>query len=81
MSAIVDSNSSLAWWTIDVLIERYVAWREQCSEVRQAYRRWSDSDRDERTLTYAGYVATLDAEEHAAHAYAEQIERVIRTCV
>jgi hypothetical protein len=42
--------------------------------------RWGCSDRDERALAYAGYVAALDGEEQAARAYADQLELVGRIC-
>jgi hypothetical protein len=62
--------------SIDVLLEAYVSWREECHAVRQTYRSWTDCDRCRRGLAYAAYLAALDREEHAARAYARQIERV-----
>jgi hypothetical protein len=41
-------------------------------------REWADSGRGERGAAYAGYLAALDREEHAAGVYAEQIELVRR---
>jgi hypothetical protein len=76
MSTIADSQTALDPWTIDALLERYVDWREQCIEARKTYRRWLDCARDQRGLAYAGYVAALDREEQAAHAYADQVKRV-----
>jgi hypothetical protein len=63
---------------IAAMLERYVSWREECSEVRQAYQAWDDSEPGHRGLAYSGYVAALDREERAALAYAEQSERVSR---
>ena len=80
MSTVVGSHNSLAWRSIDVLLERYVSWREHSAAVREAYHRWDTSDRGERALAYAGYVAALDHEEHAARSYAVQIERVTELC-
>ena len=80
MSAVASSDHALAWRSIDVLLERYVSWREQSVAVRHAYDRWDNSDRRERALAYAGYVAALDREEHAARGYAAQIERVTELC-
>ena len=56
-------------------LEYYVSWREECHAVRLAYQRWVDSTRCEARLAYAGFVAALDREEHAARAYASHIER------
>jgi hypothetical protein len=80
MSAVTNSDGALVRRSLDVLLERYVAWREHCATVRRAYQSWDHSDRDERAVAYAGYVAALDREEHAAGAYARQIERVSRIC-
>jgi hypothetical protein len=80
MSTVADSDSALARRSIDGLLERYVSWREQCAAVRRAYRSWDYSGHDERALAYAGYVAALDREEHAARVYAEQVERVSQIC-
>jgi hypothetical protein len=78
MRTVTDSNTALGRWAIDELLERYASWRGECRTVRLAYRRWTDSDRGERGLAYAEYLAALDREEDAAGAYADQIERVRR---
>ena len=82
MRAVVasDDRRVLTRWPVDALIELYVCWREECREVRQAYQWWGDSDREHRTLAYAGYLAALDREEQAARAYADQIDLVSRIC-
>jgi hypothetical protein len=72
----IRSDSTLGRRSIDALLEVYVSWREECNAVRQAYESWAGSDRGQRGLAYAGYVAALDREEHAARAYADQIERI-----
>jgi hypothetical protein len=72
------SDSTLGRRAIDGLLEVYVSWREECGSVREAYQSWADSDRGQRRLAYAGYIAALDREEHAARAYADQVERVSR---
>jgi hypothetical protein len=78
MRTAVTSDSTLRRRSIDALLEVYVAWREECEAVRQAYQSWAQSDRGHRRLAYAGYVAALDREEHAARTYADQIERLSR---
>ncbi len=80
MTTVTDSDSALGRRLIDALLERYVSWREECRGVRQAYQRWAVSDRCQRALAYAVYVAALDREEQAARAYADQIDRVTRIC-
>jgi hypothetical protein len=78
MRTATNTLSPLDQRSIAALLERYVSWREECSAVRQEYQAWADADRDHRGLAYAGYVAALDREEHAALAYAEQSELVSR---
>jgi hypothetical protein len=58
---------------VDQLLEFYVCWREESVAARIAYERWSDCDRSDRRLGYAGYAAALDREQLAAHFYAEQV--------
>lgn len=81
MTTFIDTHSAPLRRSIDALLEVYLSWRTECDAVRQTYKSWSDSDRSQRALAYAGYVAALDREEHAACAYAHQIERVSRICV
>jgi hypothetical protein len=81
MSTVIDRHSQIDPWWVDVLLERYVHWREECITVRHNYQAWNDSDRDQRSLAYAGYLAALEREEQAARAYADQIERVRQVCV
>jgi hypothetical protein len=59
---------------IDELLERYVSWREECETVGLAYRQWASAENAEHRLAYAAYIAALDREEHAARAYADQIQ-------
>jgi hypothetical protein len=76
MRTVLDSDTALGRWAIDELLEAYVSWREECQTVWLAYQRWADSDCGERMLAYAGYLAALDREEHAARIYAGCIARV-----
>jgi hypothetical protein len=76
MRAVFETRTGLGRWAVDQLLERYVCWREECNTVALAYQRWSDSDREERVLAYAGYLAALDREEQAAREYAKEIESV-----
>lgn len=63
---------------IDDLLEGYVSWREACEAVWRSYERWIDSDRGQRALAHAAYLAALDGEERAASTYARHTERVAR---
>jgi hypothetical protein len=78
MRAVFESLTTRGRRAVDQLLERYVCWREECYAVALAYQRWSDSDRAERGLAYAGYIAALDREEQAAREYAKEIESVSR---
>jgi hypothetical protein len=80
MRTAVDSDTALEGWAIDALLERYVSWREECQAVWLTYQRWTGSAHDERHLAYAGYLAALDQEEHAARAYADHVYSVRRRC-
>jgi hypothetical protein len=82
MTTVLSSNKGPGWWlidqSVDQLLERYVAWREECLTVRLAYEAWTDADRGERQLAHAGYLAALDREQQAARVYAEQVDWVRR---
>jgi hypothetical protein len=82
MTTVLASDAVPARWLIDQLVEqlleRYVAWREECLTVWLAYERWADSDRGERKLAHAGYLAALDREQQAARVYADQVDWVRR---
>jgi hypothetical protein len=79
MRTIISTDSALVRRSIDALLEVYVSWREECNAVHQAYQWWAGSDRGQRGLAYAGYVAALDREEHAARAYAHQLNTIERS--
>jgi hypothetical protein len=78
MRTVTNSDTATGESAIDELLERYVSWSEECCTVRLAYQRWDDSARGERALAYAAYLEALDREQHAAGAYAKQVERVRR---
>lgn len=78
MDTVTDSTTAFGRWAIDQMLERYISWREECAAVRTAYQQWADSDRRERRLAYAGYLAALAREERAARTYASHVARVRR---
>ena len=59
----------------DVLIELYVAWREECLTVELAYDRWRAAAKEDREAAFAAYTAALDREERASDMYAARIRR------
>jgi hypothetical protein len=75
MATVFDSDTAVGRWAVDQLLECYVSWREECHAVRVAYQRWVDSTRAEGRLAYGAFVAALDHEEHAARAYANELQR------
>ncbi len=80
MRTVIDSDTLLARSAVDVLLECYVRWREECHAVWLTYQTWADAGRGECRLAYAGYMAALDREERAASEFADQIEWVRRIC-
>ena len=54
----------------------YLAWWQECTAVRDAYRGWVGAARDEAGQAFDGYVAALEREQRAAEAYAAQVGRV-----
>jgi hypothetical protein len=46
---------------VDEVIERYVAWREECEAVRAGYAAWSSRAEGERTIRFAVYNAAVTA--------------------
>jgi hypothetical protein len=76
--AVINSDTALGGSQIDILLERYVWWREDSLTVQLAYERWSQCEHAERGLAYAGYLAALDREEQAARVYAGEIESARR---
>jgi len=51
---------------VDRFIETYVEWREECDDLRRAYRCWASSTWPDRDLAFGAYCAALDREEKAA---------------
>jgi hypothetical protein len=63
---------------VDDLIHTYVAWREECTRVESAYRRWHAARGAERGLAFAACLAALDGEDHAAAVYRALVERTAK---
>ncbi len=63
---------------VDVMLHRYVCWREECAAVEQAYQRWADAAPADREPAYDRYVTAVTREEHAAGLYERQLGWVRR---
>jgi hypothetical protein len=69
--------------TLDDAVYAYVDWRDECTAVWHAYRRWAKASTADAALAFGAYTAALDREESAAKVYAELMRRVDdleRTC-
>jgi hypothetical protein len=51
---------------VDKLVEAYVAWRETCARVDDAYGAWAREPGPRGGVAFALYVAALDAEQQVA---------------
>ena len=71
-------NSQVRPELIDVMMDMYVDWREECIALRKAYERWSSVRLAERKLAFAAYRAALDREDRASAVYADLVKSVER---
>ena len=62
--------------TVDLAVDAYVSWREECRAVRDAYLAWRHAPAAEAAVAFDAYKAALDREEVAADVYAELVSRV-----
>ena len=61
---------------MDLAVDAYVSWREECRAVRDAYLAWRHAPAAEAAVAFDAYKAGLDREEVAADVYAELVSRV-----
>jgi hypothetical protein len=61
---------------VDETMDAYVAWREECARVWDAYRRSMSTVRADAVGAFPAYVAALDREERASEVYADLITRL-----
>ena len=78
LKAVAIRRTALRELAVDVLLEDYVSWREECAAVSSAYQRWAEAGRARRAQAYAEYATALDREELAAGVYARQLWLVRR---
>ncbi len=60
---------------IDVVLSRYLDWREASAAVDAAYSTWTRVGPEDRAAAFSDYRDALDREEHAAEAYRSSIDR------
>jgi hypothetical protein len=56
----------------------YVAWRNECAAVTEAYRCWADARHDEEATLWEAYERALEREEHISMAYIELTDGIRR---
>ena len=61
---------------VDDAVIAYVEWREESTEVWNAYGSWASAPREDVRRAHATYRAALDREEAAAKVYAGLMRRV-----
>ena len=61
---------------VELAVDAYVAWREECVALRAAYLAWRRARAVEAALAFDAYEAALDREEIAAEAYRALMRRV-----
>jgi hypothetical protein len=61
---------------VNAALDAHAGWREQCSAVEVAYRRWEAAQGHEGEAWYIAYSVALDREERAARRYASLLQRV-----
>ena len=61
---------------MDDTVLAYVAWREECTAVWNAYDWWASAPAEDAGRAHAAYRAALDREEAAANVYAMLMKRV-----
>jgi hypothetical protein len=54
----------------------YVAWRNECAAVTEAYRCWADARHDEAATLWDAYERALEREQHISIAYIELTDRM-----
>jgi hypothetical protein len=60
---------------VDAAVVAYREWTNECSAVRNAYRRWARASALDEPFAFGAYTAALDREEHAAKRYARVMRR------
>jgi hypothetical protein len=69
-------NHQLRKQLVDETMDAYVAWREACAAVWEAYERWSRPRSAEAQFAFWEYQSALHGEETAAQAYGKVLRYV-----
>jgi len=59
---------------VHAAMDAYLAWRDECQAVRDAYARWSAADEADARFSFETYAAALDREAQASEAYAALVQ-------
>jgi hypothetical protein len=60
---------------VDEAMDAYVAWREECIAVSEAYQRWAAASEADAAVAFESYGVALVREELACEVYAALIRR------
>ena len=60
---------------LDEAVDAYVDWREESTEVWDAYERWRRAPSVDAPFAFSAYCTAVDREERASHVYAERMTR------
>jgi hypothetical protein len=61
---------------VHAAMDAYLAWRDECAAVSDAFRRWADAARSDAALAWRKYEVALDREEEASVLYADLVRRL-----
>jgi hypothetical protein len=61
---------------VDAAMGAYLDWRDECTAVTDAYRRWADAGEGDAAIAWSAYEVALDREERTSLLYADRIERL-----
>jgi len=81
MSTVPESQAAPEGLLVDMTLDSYILWREECNSVQQTYEDWVRSAGSDREVAFNSYMAALDWEELAANAYAERIKGLAQACL
>jgi hypothetical protein len=62
----------------DEMVDRYVEWREDATDVGAAYEDWFGAPAPEKAWRFSAYMAALEQEESAAKTYAAVVAELDR---
>jgi hypothetical protein len=61
---------------VHAAMDAYLDWRDECTAVSDAYRRWTEAGEADTAMAWRAYEVALDREERASVLYAGSIEQV-----